>query len=94
MIISSILTMPQNEYSSAKLALIKLRTSPYGFGDKFDHICFQSCPGEVKAILKEEEELFLQTLDRGCREFESIARGTPRTDRLPGLEIRRGRNCF
>jgi alanyl-tRNA synthetase len=31
-------------------------------------------PERVKAILKEEEELFLQTLDRGCREFESIVK--------------------
>ena len=47
-------------------------------GDAFPNL--RDDPESVKAVLKEEEELFLQTLDRGCREFESIARTTPRVD--------------
>ena len=31
-------------------------------------------PENVKAVLKEEEELFLQTLERGLREFKNITK--------------------
>jgi len=45
-------------------------------------------PERVKAILKEEEELFLQTLDRGCREFESIVK------KMKGGKVVSGEDAF